>query len=139
AAIALPAYQDYIARAQVSEAFTLADGLKTSISTNRQNGSCFAPATTTASSTGGAKAVDGVDTIEGKYGKATILQEGGTTAGSLVCGIHYKFNATGVSDKLKGKEIVLKVNEDSGKLTLENVNSKTTSNGMNKYLPNAFR
>ncbi|WP_172798988.1 pilin, partial [Moraxella nonliquefaciens] len=40
AAIALPAYQDYIARAQVSEAFTLADGLKTSISTNRQNGSC---------------------------------------------------------------------------------------------------
>ena len=29
AAIALPAYQDYIARAQVSELFTLADGQKT--------------------------------------------------------------------------------------------------------------
>jgi type IV pilus assembly protein PilA len=32
AAIALPAYQDYIARAQMSEAMILADGLKTPVS-----------------------------------------------------------------------------------------------------------
>ena len=135
----MPAYQDYIARAQVSEAFTLADGLKTSISTNRQNGSCFAPVAGAQSSGKAATAVDGVDTITGKYGKATILQDGATTAGSLTCGIHYKFHANGVSDKLKGKDIVLKVNEDSGKLTLENVSSKTTSTEINKYLPNAFK
>jgi len=127
----LPAYQDYIARAQVSEAFTLADGLKTSISTNRQNGKCFAD--------GKDAATDGVDKIEGKYGKAVILQEGGTTADSLVCGIHYTFNSSGVSDKLISKEIVLKADEKAGKLVLENVGSNSTSDGVNKYLPSAFK
>lgn len=126
----MPAYQDYIARAQVSEAFTLADGLKTSISTNRQNGKCFATGTTATTE----------DKLTGKYGKAEILQES-TTAGAnatpLVCGIHYKFNDTGVSDPLKGKEIVLKVTEDSV-LLLEAVKSKTT-NVPGKYLPSAFR
>ena len=110
----------------------MADGLKTSISTNRQNGSCFAPAASTT-------AVEGVDTITGKYGKATILQEGGDTADSLICGIHYQFNATGVSDKLISKDIVLKADEKAGKLVLTTVNSKTTSTEINKYLPNAFK
>ena len=41
AAIALPAYQDYIARSQASEAFSLADGMKTSIAEECQTvGSC---------------------------------------------------------------------------------------------------
>ncbi|WP_338755285.1 pilin [Moraxella lincolnii] len=133
AAIALPAYQDYIARAQVSEAFTLADGLKTSISTNRQNGRCF-------STTGGTATAE--DKLDGKYGTATILQEGADTAGSLVCGIHYKFKDTGVSDKLKGKEIVLKVTEDSTLQLMKGdsatIESKKTSI-TDKYLPNAFK
>ena len=128
AAIALPAYQDYIARAQVSEAFTLADGLKTSISTNRQNGRCF-------STTGGTATAE--DKLDGKYGTATILQEGADTAGSLVCGIHYVFKDNGVSDKLKSKNIVLKVTEDSV-LKLETVGSKQ-SDIDTKYLPNAFK
>ena len=128
----MPAYQDYIARAQVSEAFTLADGLKTSISTNRQNGTCFAEGKDQVSNT------DGVDKISGKYGTATILQENPNTADSLTCGIHYKFNANGVSDKLIGKTITLKVDEKAGKLTLENVDSKET-NVENKYLPSAFK
>ncbi|MGK8264775.1 pilin [Moraxella nonliquefaciens] len=133
----MPAYQDYIARAQVSEAFTLADGLKTSISTNRQNGSCFAPpATGTTPST---NAVEGVDTITGKYGKATILEEGKGAADTLVCGIKYTFNSSGVSDKLISKEIVLKADEKAGKLVLENVGSNSTSDGVNKYLPSAFK
>ena len=130
AAIALPAYQDYIARAQVSEAFTLADGLKTSISTNRQNGRCFADGKDTAT--------DGVDIITGKYGKATILEENPNTADGLICGIYYEFNTTGVSDKLIGKTIALKADEKAGKLVLETVNSKTT-NVENKYLPSAFK
>ena len=109
----------------------MADGLKTSISTNRQNGTCFAPTTGTTGAAGAA------DTIEGKYGTATILEE--STGGALICGIHYKFKATGVSDKLKDKEIVLKADEVAGKLVLTTVNSKTTSTEINKYLPNAFR
>ena len=130
AAIALPAYQDYIARAQVSEAFTLADGLKTSISTNRQNGRCFADSTGDSAQT--------EDKLTGKYGEAEILQENATTAGSLVCGIKYTFKNTGVSDKLKGKIIVLKVTEDSV-LKLEKVGDANETNVDKKYLPNAFK
>ena len=129
AAIALPAYQDYIARAQVSEAFTLADGLKTSISTNRQNGTCFAKGTTASADEG--------EILTGKYGKAEILQGDNVTAGNLKCGIKYTFNATGVSDKLKGKKIILKVTEDSI-LKLEAVKSEE-SDIDKKYLPSAFR
>ena len=129
----MPAYQDYIARAQVSEAFTLADGLKTSISTNRQNGTCFAPATGTTATT---TAVDGVDTITGKYGKAEILEE--KKANKLICGIKYTFHATNVSDKLTSKTITLKVDEDSGKLTLETVKGGNTT-VENKHLPSAFK
>ena len=130
----MPAYQDYIARAQVSEAFTLADGLKTSISTNRQNGTCFAPTAGKAGAT--ATAVDGVDTITGKYGKAEILEEKGTN--KLTCGIKYTFHATNVSDKLTSKIITLKVDEDSGKLTLETVKGSNTT-VENKHLPSAFK
>ena len=126
----MPAYQDYIARAQVSEAFTLADGLKTSISTNRQNGRCFADSAGDSAQT--------EDKLTGKYGEAEILQENATTAGSLVCGIKYTFKSTGVSDKLIGKTITLKVNEDSGKLTLENVGQNKTD-VPNKHLPSAFK
>ena len=61
AAIAIPAYQNYIAKSQASEAFTLADGLKTTINTNLQAGTCFA---------GGAAAVTAADKVAGKYGEA---------------------------------------------------------------------
>jgi type IV pilus assembly protein PilA len=42
AAIALPAYQDYLARAKVTEGLTLADAAKVSVSENAANGSPFA-------------------------------------------------------------------------------------------------
>ena len=128
----MPAYQDYIARAQVSEAFTLADGLKTSISTNRQNGTCFADGSTTVSTT------NGVDKIDGKYGNAEIVQDGQGTVDALVCGIKYTFKSTGVSDKLIGKTITLKADEKAGKLVLEKIDSHDTT-VENKYLPSAFK
>ncbi|WP_338755913.1 pilin [Moraxella lincolnii] len=100
------------------------------MSTNRQNGKCFANSASTSAQT--------EDKLVGKYGTAEILQEG-DTAGSLVCGIYYKFNDTGVSDKLKGKEIVLKVTEDSTlQLTKETFATKKTEIA-EKYLPSAFK
>ncbi|ELA07990.1 hypothetical protein MOMA_05501 [Moraxella macacae 0408225] len=110
----------------------MADGLKTSIGTNRQNGSCYANSTAT---TAGAE-----DKITGKYGKAEILQE--TKDNKLNCGIYYKFEAKGVSDLLKNKEIVLKVDEDSGTLKLmsgSNTLGQKKSDIPTKYLPSAFR
>ena len=40
AAVAIPAYQDYIARSQVTEGTNLAGGLKTEINDNLQAGAC---------------------------------------------------------------------------------------------------
>ena len=53
AAIALPAYQDYIARSQVSEIFTLMDGAKTVVAEAcNQTGNCTASAPVTTQATG---------------------------------------------------------------------------------------
>jgi type IV pilus assembly protein PilA len=53
AAIALPAYQDYIARAQVSEVFTLMDGAKTVVAEAcNTTGTCSGSAPVTTPSTG---------------------------------------------------------------------------------------
>jgi len=45
AAVAIPAYQDYTARAQVSEGFSLADGLKPGIADVWANDGTFTAAT----------------------------------------------------------------------------------------------
>ena len=60
AAIAIPAYQDYIARSQASEGVSLADGMKVTITDNMQNGACNDAAT------------PANDTVTGKYGTAVI-------------------------------------------------------------------
>jgi type IV pilus assembly protein PilA len=56
ASIALPAYQDYIARSQVTEGVNFAGGLKTEINDAMQNGTCgtlvFAGKYSDASATG---------------------------------------------------------------------------------------
>lgn len=53
AAIAIPAYQDYIARAQVSEAFTLMEGSKTAVAEACQNlGTCTGSNPTAAAANG---------------------------------------------------------------------------------------
>lgn len=53
AAVALPAYQDYTIRAQVSEGFTLAEGAKTAVSEYFANAGSL-PADNTAANYGGA-------------------------------------------------------------------------------------
>lgn len=48
AAVAIPAYQDYIARSQVTEGTGLAGGLKNAINDNLQNTSCVTTSTNSA-------------------------------------------------------------------------------------------
>lgn len=124
AAIAVPAYQDYIAKAQISEVFEIAYGLKTSVATNLQQGTCFADRAVAASS------IDGVDRMPGKYGIAVITS---ANVGLPPCGIEYTFNSTGLSSKIKGKTIVFIVSSDG---VLEN-SSSTNVDG--KYLPQAIK
>lgn len=75
-AIAIPSYQDYIVKSQVSESFNIAYGLKTSIATNLQQGTCFA---------NGAVVASNIDMSTGKYGIAIITS---TMAGLPPCGMY---------------------------------------------------
>lgn len=100
AAIALPAYQHYIAKAQVSEAITLSSSLKQRIQASRERSSCF--------TNGSSSSIE--DRIFGKYGSAEITQV--YQGSSLVCGIKYTFNTTNVSDQLTGKIIDFEVTDN---------------------------
>ncbi|WP_372861695.1 pilin [Psychrobacter sp.] len=122
AAIAIPAYQNYIAKAQVAEAYTLAGGLKTGIATNLQAGTCFAD---------GAATKTAADEVEGKYGTAVIVED--AAAGST-CGITYTFNTTGVSSKLPGGIIGMAVS-DNGELSQGTVASTVDA----ELLPQSFK
>ncbi|WP_151795304.1 pilin [Acinetobacter soli] len=120
AAIAIPAYQNYIARSQASEAFTLADGLKTTIQTNLQNNSCFKSSSYSAAD----------DSITGKYGVAKITTTGSNA--TLKCGVEYNFNSSGVSNKVAGTKIIMDIS-DNGVISK---NSSTTTG--DDYLPKSF-
>ena len=100
AAIAIPAYQDYIARSQASEGLSLADGLKTNISTNLSSNSCTAR--------------DASDSQVGKYSKAVISGSAVSGAeGSAVNGckvtVTYGNGTSGhsISNKIDTKTLIL--------------------------------
>jgi len=91
AAIAIPQYNDYTARAQMTEAYTLAAGLKTPIAEafaqDNGNGSCAVPANSV---------------VKGKYVKE-VAASGNATS----CVVTATMEATGVNDKVKSKKVEL--------------------------------
>ena len=102
AAIAIPAYQNYIAKSQAAEAFTLMGGAKADINSNLQNNTCTD--------------VDGTDdTVTGQYGVLTIsgtpAQSPTPTDGSG-CTLSYLFNSTGVSSQVAGLVIAAELNNN---------------------------
>lgn len=122
AAVAIPTYQYYITKSQVSEALSLAYGLKTSIATNNQGGTCFSGTNTSP--------IAGVDSARGKYGTAVITS---SSNGLPPCGIQYTFINDNVSDYIAGKTIVMAIDEDGvlSKLAATNV--------ADIYLPKALK
>ena len=125
AAVAIPAYQDYIARAQTSEAFVLADGMKTDILSALQLGSCPA---------NGAAAVGDVKIAadyQGKYIKSM------TVAGDLTtgCTITALFRSTGVSKDLISKNVIMLLDlSKNGAMKCD-----ATSSVLPKYLPQSCK
>ena len=124
AAIAIPVYQDNIVKAQASEAYRLAYGLKSAIVTNIQEGTCFTDSATSAST------LEGVDKMTGVYGTAIIIS---SMNGSPPCSIKYTFNSSGVSGQVQSKTIVMTVNKDS---ILAKDSATTVAD---KYLPQAIK
>lgn len=91
AAIAIPQYNDYTARAQLSEAFTLASGLKTPIAEAYAQDN---------SGTSCAKPTGAVST--GKY-VASLTATGGDAG----CVVAATMKTTGVNEKVNGKKVEL--------------------------------
>ncbi|HGO8019166.1 TPA: pilin [Neisseria meningitidis] len=98
AAVALPAYQDYTARAQVSEAILLAEGQKSAVTEYYLNHGEW-PANN--SSAGVASS----STIKGKYVKSVEVKNGVVTATML---------STGVNNEIKGKKLSLWAKRQDG-------------------------
>lgn len=127
AAIAIPAYQDYIARTQVSEGVSLASGLKTQITDNLQSGACTS-------------SITAENTITGKYGAAVVsgtpaAVTSKTSATSVNgCVVTYTMNGAStktVSSQVAGKKLVLNM------LVNGSYKSDTTTDVPEKLIPKA--
>ena len=126
AAIAIPAYQNYIARAQVTEAMTLASGLKGPVAeVYSQDGSCPTNATAANETANG---IPLLTTIKGKY--VLSVATGGTAAATGGCTITAKMQSTGVSTDIQGKTLTLTMTNAGGSNTWA-----CTSTMAQKYVP----
>jgi len=82
AAVALPAYQDYVTRAQVAEAVQLAGGLKAPLAEYGSNVGAW-PTAIVAPGTTGAASTTVVGTLTGKYSAVTASVDGTYPAGTV--------------------------------------------------------
>lgn len=118
AAIAIPAYQDYIAKSQTAEVLSISGTLKVMIQENRQATSCFA---------NGSSLDPDKDRVIGKYGVAEVVQSG--TGATMECGIRYTFNAVNVSNLVANRHVDFLLNEN------EIIFNQQTTTLDSKYLP----
>lgn len=128
AAVALPAYQDYTARAQASEGMTLLGGLKVPTAEALSN-NVLAVACSTAASVPDDPATAAVDesvpagalaeennlVLTGKYVESIVAA---VVAGPPAqCTLTATFKTTGVSNKLSGTTMVFTYTPDNGNWT----------------------
>lgn len=123
AAIAIPAYQDYIARSQVSEAFAMTAAQKTAIAEYAQNNGAYPTTTTKPTSTS--------LTVAGTYADAVV-----TTATGVIT-VTMK-SAGDVNGRVAGKVITLTPPADltADRTSFNFACASTGAKGMDqKYLP----
>ena len=122
AAIALPAYQDYVGRTQVSEALELAGGQKGAVTEFHANHGAW-PANN--NSAGVAAATD----IKSKYVQSVTITNGLITA---------KMQGSGVNTDIRNGEVVLSPTLNSGSYDWKCAAGGTTPVPA-KYLPSSCR
>ncbi|HFA0699008.1 TPA: pilin, partial [Neisseria gonorrhoeae] len=98
AAVALPAYQDYTARAQVSEAILLAEGQKSAVTEYYLNHGKWPEDNTSAG-------VASASEIKGKYVQKVEVNNGVVTA---------TMASSGVNNEIKGKKLSLWAKRENG-------------------------
>ncbi|HGG7864822.1 TPA: pilin [Neisseria meningitidis] len=139
AAVALPAYQDYTARAQVSEAILLAEGQKSAVTEYYLNHGIWPKNNTSAG-------VASSSEIKGKYVKEVEVKNGVVTATML---------SSGVNNEIKGKKLSLWAKRQDGSVKwfcgqpvtrtaadsddVAAANGKTADNINTKHLPSTCR
>lgn len=122
AAIAIPAYQDYVARSQVSEGASLASGAKTAVAEQYANTGTFGGITNTTAGLSAAAS------ITGEYVSGIQVTDGVITA---------SFAGTRSSDKISGGTLVYSPTDNGGSIEWTcNVASATLDQ---KYLPSVCR
>ncbi|MCV6783046.1 pilin [Neisseria meningitidis] len=139
AAVALPAYQDYTARAQVSEAILLAEGQKSAVTEYYLNHGIWPDDNSSAGVATSSK-------IKGKYVEKVEVANGVITA---------EMKSSGVNNEIKGKKLSLWAKRQDGSVkwfcgqpvtrTAANsddvaaANGKTADNINTKHLPSTCR
>ena len=130
AAVALPAYQDYIARAQMTEAVTLADSLKAPVTEQFTQAKVCPDNTATGISTAPGQGMALDTAVMGKYVLKTTT--GGAVNAGGNCTIVATMRGTGVASPLIDKTLTITMsNADVGSA----VWSCTSSTIAQKYLP----
>ncbi|HEZ7187807.1 TPA: pilin [Neisseria meningitidis] len=99
AAVALPAYQDYTARAQVSEAILLAEGQKSAVTEYYLNHGEWPKNNTSAG------VASSATDIKGKYVQSVTVANGVITA---------QMASSGVNNEIKGKKLSLWAKRQNG-------------------------
>ncbi|HAF92478.1 MAG TPA: prepilin-type cleavage/methylation domain-containing protein [Pseudomonas sp.] len=120
AAIAIPAYQDYTARAQMTEAMTLASGLKTNVS------EIFAQTATCP--TNGNDGISAATEYKGNY--VAQVATAGTAAATGGCTITATMKSSGVASGITSTKLQLALTVEDGSYTWA-----CNSTAAQKYLP----
>lgn len=123
AAVALPAYQDYTARAQMSEALTLAEGQKAAVVEYYSDNGTF-PANNTSAG------IAASNTITGKY-VATVSVSGNASTATITS----TMKSSGVNNDIKGKTLTLEGKQNSGSFSWECKKGSVDD----KFLPSSCR
>lgn len=96
AAIAIPAYQNYTARAQVSEALNMASAFKSELLAKYgESGSC--PVTPVD------LGLDALGTVNSKYVQSVGVN---TTYTGAICAFEFTFSSTGMNAGVAGKKLI---------------------------------
>nr|WP_101066620.1 pilin [Neisseria meningitidis] len=138
AAVALPAYQDYTARAQVSEAILLAEGQKSAVTEYYLNHGEWPDGNSNAG-------VASSSTIKGKYVQKVEVAKGVITATMLSSGVNKEIQGKKLSLWAKRQDGSVKwfcgqpVKRDATGAKADDVTAKTADNINTKHLPSTCR
>ncbi|MDX1595306.1 MAG: pilin, partial [Gammaproteobacteria bacterium] len=99
AAIAIPAYQDYVARSQVSEGLNLTGGLKTTTAEVYHDRGIVAVWS-------GNQGIPGATTVRGNYISAVSVTNSGDTSNEIITLTAF-FKSTGVASGLANESLLL--------------------------------